>query len=130
MQFKFCRIPIPDLGGFTEELNAFLRGHRILSVRRELVNGAGGASWAISVEHLAAASGGSPSASTGKGKIDYREKLSAEDFAVFSALRDVRQKLAERSGRGGKPTGSVSDAIRTRSALRLAEGNLQAPGPF
>ena len=28
MQFKFFRIPIPDLGGFVDELNAFLRGHR------------------------------------------------------------------------------------------------------
>lgn len=98
MQFKFFRIPIPDLGGFTEDLNAFLRGQRILSVRRELVTEPGGAFWAISVEHLAAASAGTPSNGTSKAKIDYREKLNAEDFAVFSALRDVRKELAERDG--------------------------------
>lgn len=38
MQLKFFRIPAHDAGGFAEELNAFLRGHRILNVERELVS--------------------------------------------------------------------------------------------
>ncbi len=100
MQFKFFRIPISDLGGFTEELNAFLRGHRILSVKRELVNESGTACWAVCVEYLTGtvAPAGSSTNGTGKGKIDYREKLSPEDFIVFSALRDVRKEIAERDG--------------------------------
>lgn len=98
MQLRFFRVPIPDLGGFADELNAFLRGQRILNVRREVVNESGGACWAICVEYLTSASAGSPPNASGKGKIDYREKLSPEDFAVFSALRDVRKELAERDG--------------------------------
>jgi hypothetical protein len=32
------------------------------------------------------------------GKVDYREVLSAQDFAVFSKLREVRKGLAEKEG--------------------------------
>lgn len=99
MQLKFFRIPAADPASFGEELNAFLRGHRILSVQRQLVPERDGAYWAVCVEYLAAAGGGgAPPNGGGKAKIDYREKLSAEDFAVFSALRDVRKELAERDG--------------------------------
>lgn len=98
MQFKFFKIPANDSGTFADELNTFLRGHRILSVERELVNGDGGVFWALCVEHLAAANHEVPSNSTGKGKIDYRERLNAGDFAVFSMLRDIRKELAERDG--------------------------------
>jgi superfamily II DNA helicase RecQ len=100
MQLKFFRIPAGDPACFAEELNAFLRGHRILAVQRELVADSGGAWWAICVEYLVTAAAGSGTAAngTGKGKIDYRERLSAEDFAVFSALRELRKELAERDG--------------------------------
>lgn len=37
MQFRFFSIPANDIGAAADELNAFLRGHRILSVRRELL---------------------------------------------------------------------------------------------
>ncbi len=100
MQLKFFRIPIHDTDGFTEELNAFLRGQRILSVQRELANESGSAWWAVCVEYLPAVVTGARASlnGSGKGKIDYREKLNADDFAVFSALRDVRKELAERDG--------------------------------
>ncbi|MEI7908712.1 MAG: HRDC domain-containing protein [Verrucomicrobiota bacterium] len=100
MQLKFFRIPAADPAGFGEELNAFLRGHRILAVQRELVTESGGAWWALCVEYLpsAVAGAGSSANGAGKGKIDYREKLSAEDFVVFSALREIRKQLAERDG--------------------------------
>lgn len=100
MQLKFFKIPASDTGGFADELNAFLRGHRILNVERELVSERGEAWWAVCVEYMVAVptSAGPSANGTGKGKIDYRERLSAEDFAVFSALREVRKELAERDG--------------------------------
>jgi superfamily II DNA helicase RecQ len=100
MQLKFFKIPAHDAGGFAEELNAFLRGHRILSVEREFCHDSGGAYWAVCVEYLVAVPTGAAASAngTGKGKIDYRERLSAEDFTVFSALREVRKELAERDG--------------------------------
>ena len=100
MQLWFFRIPAHDTGGFAGELNGFLRSHRVVNVVREFCNDSGGAYWAVCVEYLATVSGGAGSSSngTGKDKIDYREKLSPEDFAVFSALRELRKELAERDG--------------------------------
>jgi superfamily II DNA helicase RecQ len=34
----------------------------------------------------------------GKPKVDYREVLSPEDFALFSKLREKRRELAQRDG--------------------------------
>jgi len=98
MQLRFFRIPAADSGVFAEEMNAFLRGHRVFTVQRELVQEQGGAWWAVCVEYLPLAAVGGTVASngTGKAKIDYREILSAEDFALFSRLRQVRKELAER----------------------------------
>jgi superfamily II DNA helicase RecQ len=33
-----------------------------------------------------------------KGKVDYKEILSAADFSLFSKLRETRKKLAEENG--------------------------------
>ena len=98
MQFRFFMIPAADAGAQAEELNAFLRGHRVVSVQRELVGQAGGSCWAVCVEYLPPPPGGgrAPSNGDGKGKVDYRETLSADDFAVFARLRQVRKELAER----------------------------------
>jgi superfamily II DNA helicase RecQ len=98
MQLKFFRIPAGDSGEFTEDLNAFLRGHRILHIQRELVTESGGAWWAFCVEYLPLIAGGTTANGSGKGKIDYREKLSPDDFAVFSTLRQIRKEVAERDG--------------------------------
>ena len=46
---------------------------------------------------VAAESSGSPAARNGaaRGKVDYREVLSPEDFAVFARLRQVRKEIAQ-----------------------------------
>jgi len=54
MQLRFYKIPAHDTGSFAEELNAFLRGHRILNVEREFCHEVGGAYWAVCVEYLVA----------------------------------------------------------------------------
>jgi len=103
MQFQFFRIPAASPESLTEELNRFVRGHRILSVQRELVQESGGVYWAVCVEYLPAAPGGGTNAaqssgSAGKPKVDYKEVLSETDFAVFSRLRQLRKEVAEREG--------------------------------
>ncbi|MCL2209127.1 MAG: HRDC domain-containing protein [Treponema sp.] len=80
-----------------EILNRFLRGHRIIQTRKELVSMDNISYWAILVEYL-----DSPDKDAGeqtnKSKIDYKEILSAEDFIIFSKLREIRKKLAEENG--------------------------------
>ena len=103
MQFQFFRIPAASPDAVTEDLNRFVRGHRILSVQRELVQEAGGVYWAVCVEYLPPVQGGGSnnaqgSGSAGKPKVDYKEVLSETDFAVFSRLRQLRKEVAEREG--------------------------------
>lgn len=97
MELRFFSIPARDPGAFGEELNRFLRGHRVLQVQRELVCEGGASWWAVCVEYLAE-SPARAAGSNGKPKVDYREKLDPEQFAVFSRLREVRKELAEKEG--------------------------------
>lgn len=73
-----------------DELNRFLRGHRVLTLDREY--DAGG--WSFCVTYLPPAGvdgGGGP----GMGKVDYRAVLDEKTFALFSTLRALRKQLAE-----------------------------------
>lgn len=97
MQLKFFRISAGDPAADEQELNAFLRGHRILQVQRELVHEGGTPWWAVCVEYLDKAAS-PPGGSNGKPKVDYREKLDPAQFALFSRLREVRKELAEKEG--------------------------------
>ena len=83
-----------DGGLAEEELNQFLASQSVLRVDREWVNDGAGSFWAYAVEFR----GGSKSAGGGGSRaerIDYKEKLSPQDFAVFVRLRDWRKAKAE-----------------------------------
>ena len=95
MQFKTFMLPASGSEQTEESLNLFLRSHRIVSVRQEFVQGETPA-WCILVEFLPSES---PSPSGGKqGKVDYMKVLPAEEFAVFSKLREMRKDLAQKDG--------------------------------
>lgn len=91
-------IPVRDAAGAGSELNGFLRSHRILSVDRRWVDQGEGSFWAFCVDYLESTGGDASPSSTssgqGRGKVDYREVLSPEDFTVFVGLRDLRKELA------------------------------------
>jgi hypothetical protein len=99
MAFQIVTVPIQDDGRALEQLNAFLRSHKILSVDRRWVEQGASSFWSFCIDYLEVApaedggyrGGRSPG---GKGKIDYRETLSPEDFAVFARRRDVRKERA------------------------------------
>ena len=97
LQYASFLLPLHAGSGEQDELNRFLRGHRIIQTRKELVATDGASHWAILVEYL-----DSPEKSAGeqqiKGKVDYKEILNAADFSLFSKLREVRKKLAEENG--------------------------------
>jgi superfamily II DNA helicase RecQ len=76
-----------------EDLNRFLRTHRVLSTERRLVETAQGAYWMFCVEYLESAL---PSSERTPGKVDYREVLPPEQFAKFSRLRAIRKEIADR----------------------------------
>ena len=68
-------------------MNAFLAGHRIISVQKEFF--AQECCWCFLIEY-ADESFGTKSSS----KTDYMKVLSQEEFAVFSRLRELRKRIA------------------------------------
>ena len=94
MQYKVFRIPVASSIPHEETLNGFLRSRRIVSVRHELVQDGANSAFCFLVEFVA----DNKEPEAGRGKIDYREVLSAVDFALFSRLRELRKVLAESNG--------------------------------
>jgi superfamily II DNA helicase RecQ len=99
MQMAFYSIPARGDAGLQEDLNRFLRSHRVLTVQREFVAQGDNSFWALAVEYLEGpAPSGPGSARAGKPRVDYKEVLSPEDFALFAQLREWRKAVAEREG--------------------------------
>jgi superfamily II DNA helicase RecQ len=89
-QYRTFFVPLTDDGEAQEALNAFLRSRRVLAVERVFTS----TGWAFCVEWME----GSKDASRNPPKVDYREVLTPEQFAVFSRLRNRRKELADRDG--------------------------------
>ncbi len=124
---------VPAGGGEAmAELNRFLGSHRVIGVEKHLVTAPGGGPvWVFCVEYLRGP--GSEGRAAGGGasvaKVDYREALSAEDFAVFSRLREVRKALAEKEGvppytifTNEQLAAVVRQRAATKAALEKVEG--------
>jgi superfamily II DNA helicase RecQ len=90
MQVKIFTIPILGGEAFNEEMNAFLRGHRIISVEDQLVQGSGGGWWVFKVQYAEGAV-----ADREKPRVDYRQVLDEPAFKRFTALREIRKKIAK-----------------------------------
>ena len=83
MQFKLFSISASGDADAEEELNRFLRAHQVVSVQKELVRDGGGGFWCFCIEYLLGAAGGQGS-DRGRSRVDYKQVLSAADFAVFA----------------------------------------------
>ena len=96
MQFKIFTIPVADDGTAIEEMNRFLRSHKVLEAEQQLVSTKSGTQWHFCIKYLANAQpDNKPQTSS---KIDYKEVLDEKTFAVFSSLREIRKKIAEEEG--------------------------------
>lgn len=97
MQLKVFAVPAQGGEEAVEEVNRFLRSHRVLSIEKRMVEQGG--YWSFCVEYLErVGEGGGTMADRTKRGLDYKEILSAEDFAVFAKLRDLRKAMAEKEG--------------------------------
>lgn len=93
MNYKIFTYPIPAPEN-PEDLNGFLSSAKVTSVQSHMVCKQDIPFLVFVVEYLeSAAKDAKP-----KPKVDYREKLSDEDFHFFSQLRDLRKSLAEKEG--------------------------------
>ena len=97
MQLKFFSIPAfgEEHSLREEELNIFLRGHRVLNVRHEFVNNGAMSHWCCCVEYIEGSKPPEPGRTGSREKVDYRNVLSESDFEKFRILRECRKQLAE-----------------------------------
>ena len=79
-----------------DELNKFLDANRVATVERHVVTTPGGPLLVFVVE--TARTNGKAASQGGKGKVDYREELSPDDFEVYCRLRTKRKELAIAEG--------------------------------
>ena len=95
MQYQVFAVPVRSNGTQVEEMNRFLRSHRVLTVERQMVAEGQNSFWTFCVEFLETAG---PAEGRNEGRIDYKEVLSAPEFERFARLRLLRKELAEKEG--------------------------------
>ena len=98
MQIKI--ISIPALGdrasSLADELNSFLKAHRIVNITKEFVADRENSLWCFCIEYE---EGSNNSSNSRFGiKIDYKAKLSEDEFARFCIMRECRKKIADELG--------------------------------
>ena len=104
MQLAFFSVPARGDAGAQDDLNSFLRSHRVMTVHREFVGQGENAFWALAVEYMEGAPGTPRDGASfapprgGKDRVDYKEVLSPTDFALFAKLRDWRKRTSETEG--------------------------------
>lgn len=101
MAYRFFQIPVRDSGAAGEELNRFLRSHRVLSVDRRWVDAGTESFWSFCVDYLEAGQAPGPiprPPGESRAKVDYREVLSPEHFSAFVKLRALRAEVSKQEG--------------------------------
>ena len=113
MSLHFFAIPALQAQAAQDEFNAFCAAHRVVQVERQFVAAGAQSFWALCATVAtgpgplpsALKRGGRSSASEGghgepggERRVDYKQRLSEPEFAVFAALRQLRKTLAEQDG--------------------------------
>lgn len=96
-QIKIFTIPLGAENGAEEELNLFLKSHKVVDIKREMAMVNGSSSWSFCISYLPLGRSGDPSArNVSSSKVDYREVLQPEEFKRFSLYRKVRKEIADK----------------------------------
>ncbi|MCA9093231.1 MAG: HRDC domain-containing protein [Planctomycetaceae bacterium] len=97
MPYKFLLVRLLELESGENELNAFLRSHRVLNVDRRWVDQGADSFWMFCVDYLDSGTVGSSrdDSRIQTPKKDYKEILSTEDFALFIKLRSWRKAISQ-----------------------------------
>jgi len=106
----------------------------VVAIEKRFVPDSGGSFWSFCVTYLADQDNATAGVLGGRRKkIDYREVLSAEDFALFAKLRELRNQVARDEGVAAylvftneQLARMVQDRVRTRTALLEIPGVGQA----
>jgi superfamily II DNA helicase RecQ len=93
MQIRIFNIPITDNGESQAEMNRFLAGQKVLEVEQRFFQNEKGGCWSFCVRYLISNTGSCQQQSA-KQKVDYKELLNENEFAIFSKLRECRKTIA------------------------------------
>ena len=92
MQIRIFTIPIMGGEMLVEEMNVFLRSKKVIQLKEHLVNNdTEGTFWCYSIRYVDDVA----AAEREKVKVDYREVLDEVTFKRFSALREIRKRVAQ-----------------------------------
>ncbi len=95
MQIKLFTISIGDGGAALQEMNLFLKTHKIMEVEQKLTSTKNGANWCFCARFLEEAFN---VATASRPKVDYRQALDEPTFRKFARLREIRKKVAAAEG--------------------------------
>jgi len=98
MQVKIFTVSINQDNGVEEELNRFLRSHKILEVDRELVVLKNNAYWSFAISYLPGGGSDSQSVAGKRNRVDYKKVLDSASFERYNAYRTIRKKVAQTEG--------------------------------
>ncbi len=93
MQYKFFTFGISQYQQQEEELNKFLRSHKVVEIEKHLVSSSAVPMWCFCVGYIAGDTGFS--STTRMPKVNYESILSKEHFQKYEALRKVRKQVAD-----------------------------------
>ena len=93
MQIQLFTMPISDDGSALAELNKFLLRHKVLENAQHFYQNDKGAAWCFCVRIITGVAQFTGSFNN-KVKVDYKQVLTADEFEIFSKLRECRKKIA------------------------------------
>lgn len=93
MQIKTFKIPLGDNGGAEEDLNKFLRSHRVLKIERAFcLEGSG--YLAVCVEYMEGNTPSDNANTSNRSRRDYAKELSEGELKRFEQFKTKRRELA------------------------------------
>ncbi len=92
MQIKLFTIPVNNVEDYNEEINKFLRSHKIVEIEKHLMPNGNSYSWCFYISYIENADKENYKKTK---KIDYMKVLDPKTFAKFSQLREIRKKIAQ-----------------------------------
>ncbi len=97
MQQQIFSIPAFDSQSTTDEMNRFIRSHKIVKIERHFVAAPEGSYWTFCIQYVDGAPQNTFSFNR-KDKPDYSTVLSVEHFKIFNQLRKHRKVIADSDG--------------------------------
>ena len=130
MKMQFFTVPAKWPEQAQQTLNAFCAQHRVMTLEKQFVDVGIESYWSICVTFM---EGINPPVASGiinrRDKIDYRDVLSEQDFALYAQLRNLRKALSEQEGipayalfTNEQLAGMVTRRVRSETELAKIEG--------